>query len=406
MKEKKYGLLGRALTHSYSKEIHESFGKYNYEIFEVEPEEIESFLAKEELAGLNVTIPYKKEVIKYCEILSEEAAEIGAINTMVRLQNGAWAGHNTDYAGFLYLLEQAKITLKSKKVLIFGSGGTFLTANYTAKKEGASEIVCISRTGENNYENLHLHKNAQILINTTPVGMFPDIDKAIVLLDDFTLCEGVVDVIYNPLRTRLIMQAREKEIPAAGGIAMLAEQAVQAYKLFLNETLPKETTEKILNNLYKQKKNIVLTGMPGCGKTVMGKLLAEKTGRNFIDTDEMILKETGKTAEELINTKGEQYFRQCEKEAVKKASTQTSIVIATGGGTVLSEENVTALKQNGRIYYIEREAEKLAVVGRPLSKNIKQLYVERRETYNKTADVKIKNNRELQQAVQDILKEL
>jgi Shikimate 5-dehydrogenase len=406
MKEKQYGLLGKALKHSYSKEIHESFGKYNYELFQVEPEDLGSFLIKEELAGLNVTIPYKKEVIKYCETLSEAAVEIGAVNTMVRQQNGAWAGYNTDHAGFLYLLEQAKITLKNKKVLIFGSGGTFLTASYAARKEGASEIVCISRTGENNYENLHLHKDAQILINTTPVGMFPHIDKEVASINEFPLCEGVIDVIYNPLRTRLVLQAKEKGIPAIGGLGMLVKQAVQAYSLFMGEGLPKETTREILKELYKQKENIVLTGMPGCGKTAIGKLLAESMQREFIDTDEMIFKETGRTAEELINTEGEHYFRQYEKEIVKKVSVQTGIVIATGGGAVLDEENVTTLKQNGRVYFIERDIEKLAVLGRPLSKNIQQLYIERCEIYQETADVKIENNSEIQQTVQYILKEI
>ena len=405
MEQRQYGLLGRKLGHSYSKKIHEDFGKYEYQLFQVEPEDLTEFLNNEALEGLNVTIPYKKDVIAFCESLSKEAKEIGAVNTMKRMQDGGWAGYNTDYSGFLYLLKQADISLKDKKVAILGSGGTSLTVTYAAKKQGAKEIVCISRTGESNYGNLYLHKDAQIVVNTTPVGMYPQTEESAVSLTEFPLCEGVIDVIYNPLRTRLVLQAEAKGIPAVGGLGMLAEQAVQAAALFTGEEPQHNTAKGVLKKLQQSTENIVLVGMPGSGKTSVGRQLARELSRPFIDIDQVIFEEEGSTAEELINTKGEPYFRECERKAIQKIAAQTRLVVATGGGAVLAEGNRIALKQNGRLYYINRKTESLATQGRPLSVNTEKLYIERHPIYTQTADAIIDNNKSMQIAVQAILKE-
>lgn len=371
-------------------------------LFEVAPSQLEGFLASKTIAGLNVTIPYKQAVIPFCTRLSPEAEAIGAVNTMVQEEDGTYTGYNTDYLGMHFLLQQADITLANKKVIILGSGGTYKTAHYVAQQEGAKEIVCISRAGENNYENLHLHQDADILINTTPVGMFPHLQNMPLSLKAFPQCSGVIDVIYNPLRTRLVLEAKRIGIPAIGGLGMLAEQAVQAANLFTKEVLPPSTTSHILKELIQQTENIVLVGMPGSGKTTLGKQVAEKANRTFVDVDDMIFQAEGKTAEELIVSKGEEYFRSCETNAILELAKQTGLVIATGGGAVLRSENTIALKQNGRVYYIKRGLTSLATAGRPLSANLTALFEKRDPIYKQVADVEIENNNTLADAAKAI----
>lgn len=397
----KFGLLGRKLGHSYSKDIHSLLADYSYELFEVEENELEAFLHSGNIGGLNVTIPYKQTVIKWCSELSDDAKAIGSVNTLVFTQDGI-KGYNTDYSGFLHLANKANINLKGKKVLVLGSGGTSRAAVYAALKLGAKECVVISRSGENNYDNLNLHSDADIIINTTPVGMFPNIYASPIDLKMFYNCEGVVDVIYNPIRTKLIMQAEELNIPCASGITMLVAQAHAAAELFIGHEIDRGLIDDITDKISRDKQNIVLIGMPGCGKSTIGKEIAKKLGRPFFDTDEMVELSSGMSIPKIFETMGESAFRDLEEQAVTEATNKSGAVISTGGGAVLREANRLHIKQNSRVYFIKRALDKLPCDGRPLSKNLQEMYLKREPIYMDMADAVIENDSSIAEAVRKI----
>lgn len=400
--EKKYGLLGEKLGHSYSAELHALLAPYRYQLFSVQKEALPSFLKEEGLAGLNVTIPYKQAVIPYCAALSKEAAAIGSVNTMVRRPDGSWWGHNTDYEGFLFLSKKAKIPLSGQKVLVLGSGGTSRTVCAAIKAQGGHPLV-VSRGGEVNYQNAaRLHGDAEVLVNTTPVGMYPQEEGILLHPKDFAGCRGVLDVVYNPLRTQLVLEAKALGLPAEGGLAMLAQQAKAAAQCFTGAPLEEEKAQRAFLQLTKEKQNIVLVGMPGCGKTTVGELLAKKMGRPFVDLDAFLAQQAGCSIAQLFEKEGEEGFRRRERAAVKKWGKESGLVLATGGGAPLAEENRTALMRNGWICFLQRELSFLATQGRPLSVNLAEMYRRRAPVYTALANAFCENSAAPEQAAAEI----
>ena len=391
-----YGCIGEHLKHSFSKEIHNALCDYEYEIKEIPREELRSFAEEGNFKAINVTIPYKEEIMPYLYNIDEHALLIGAVNTVVN-RGGKLYGYNTDFYGMTELARHAGITLRGKKVVILGSGGTAKTSLAVCKSEGAKEIIKVSRSGKEGsvtYEELYeSHTDAEIIINTTPVGMYPNIFDSPVRLEEFKELSGVIDAVYNPLRTPLIMKAREMGVPSEGGLYMLVAQAVRASEIFTDTRYPEGTVEAVYEKILRSKENIVLIGMPSSGKTTVGNILREKLGRTLIDTDEVIVKNAGVSIPELFKEHGEAYFRNLESEAVKSTSDKTCSVIATGGGAVLRYENIRALMENGRIFFIDRPLSKLIPTGdRPLSSTVeavKKRYSERYEIYKSSCDVVI-----------------
>lgn len=408
--EKIYGLLGRTLGHSWSAPIHKALGCEGYRLFELEPGELEGFLRREDVGGLNVTIPYKRDVMKYCDVLDPAAEAIGSVNTLVR-REGKLYGYNTDIDGFLYMLRQAEISLRGKKVVILGSGGASLTAQAAARQEGAREIVVVSRTGEVHYENLpERHIDAEVLINTTPVGMWPKLEGQPVDLRVLPMGTAVVDVIYNPGRTNLLLQAEEidhwwrmpgyalsppggRSIRYTGGLPMLVHQAKRAEELFFDRSIPDGETEKITARLWRDQTNLVLVGMPGSGKTTVGRELARLSGKPFVDLDEEIVRKAGKPIPEIFASQGEGPFRQLEHEVLTEACSRSGQIIATGGGAVLWSENRSAMRRTGRVYRLRRRLEDLPAEGRPLSQAGKLAEMERVRDplYTAAADFAVSN---------------
>jgi len=403
-----YGLVGEKLSHSFSKRIHSMLGSYFYDLFSVDESEFDELIEKREFGGLNITIPYKQRVIPLCDTLSDNARRIGAVNTVVN-KNGKLFGYNTDYLGFNFMLKEKGIELCGKKVLILGSGGTSLTATACAQDAGAREIVVVSRKGKNNYENIEKHFDSEIIINTTPVGMFPNNSKSPVKLSCFTKCNGVVDVIYNPLRTALLLQAEELGIPYSNGLLMLVAQAKFASELFFDTQIDDKKITQIYNALLYELSNIVLIGMPSCGKTSIGKAIASELNRPFIDTDILVEQNAKMPIPEIFEKYGEPEFRRLEEIAVKSAGAKNGVVIATGGGAILSKKNYDSLKQNGNIVFIKRNIELLSTNGRPLSRNaeaIKTLHSQRLPVYEKCCDISILNNHTVESCAKEILKKL
>lgn len=387
---KYFGLIGRHLSHSYSRMIHVEMGCGDYCHTELEPEEIGSFLKEQDIGGMNVTIPYKKEVLPYLDVISEDAREIGCVNTIVT-EDGKLVGHNTDADGFLWMAKNAGIEMKGKKVVIFGGGGAQLAVRRAARVAGAREIITVSRSGEDNYESLHRHSDAEILVNATPVGMYPEPDGQIVDLDAFPKCEGVLDLIYNPFRTNLLLQAEKKGIPCSNGLSMLVAQARRAEEYFKGESIDEGEIKRIMKIIAGNTRNIVLVGMPGCGKSTAGKLLSELSGKELVDTDDEIVKTAGMTIPEIFEKGGETLFRQYEKEAVKKACDGFGKIIITGGGAVKTEDNYLPIKRSGRVYHLERDVSALSRDGRPLSKNadLEEMYRQRLPMYQRFRDAVI-----------------
>lgn len=389
-----YGCIGERLAHSFSKDIHAKLFNYSYELKELTPDEIEKFLEERKFSAINVTIPYKQTVIPYLDEIDCTAKKIGAVNTIVN-RNGKLTGYNTDFLGLKALIEKTKIEVSGKKVLILGSGGTSKTAKEVAIVLGAKEVLRVSRGGNDGcitYEEAkEKHTDAGIIINTTPSGMYPNNDIMPIGISSFPSLIGVVDAVYNPLRSRLVLSALERGIVAEGGLYMLVAQAVFAAELFTNSKIQKEKIDEVFAEIYNQKKNLVLIGMPGSGKTTLGSLVAKRLNMSFVDTDDLIKEKTGKSAAEIIKEFGEEHFRDVESDVVREVSSKQSVVIATGGGAVLRTENRRALKENGTIVFLNRPLEKLAITNdRPLSSDFEKLekrFEERYEIYRNTADV-------------------
>lgn len=380
------GLLGKTLKHSHSPAIHALLGNPDYRLFEVEEESVCEFL-KGDFDGINVTIPYKKTVMPYLHYISPEALEIGAVNTIVRRKDGLY-GYNTDIYGFEMTLKRADISLKGKKILVLGSGGAAQTALYAAKKHGGHPHT-VSRTGVLNYENVKkIHADADIIINTTPVGMYPNNGSTPLSLEGFTRLEAVIDIIYNPYKTALMLEAEKRGIKAVSSLDMLFYQAVRACELFFDREIDLTEAERLYLRFEADRRNITLVGMPGSGKSTVGKTLAKKLGRVFVDTDELIEAESNMTCSDIIKEYGEEEFRRRESEAVKKAGAMTNAVIATGGGVVTRPENTDPLRQNSKIYFLQRDLSLLATDGRPLSAmhGVYALYEKRLPLYKSLAD--------------------
>lgn len=401
------GLLGRKLGHSYSPQIHNLLGDYSYVLFEKEPEELENFLKNGDFSGLNVTIPYKKEVIPYLSELSPTAQKMGCVNTVLRRSDGTLYGHNTDYFGFTSLVRHAGLSVAGKKVLVLGSGGASNTAVAALKDLGASPVV-ISRSGENNYQNLHRHTDAAAIVNTTPVGMYPNTGVSPIDLELFPHLEGVLDVIYNPARTKLLLDAEKLGIPRENGLWMLVAQAKEAAEVFTGGKISDEVIEKIYRRLSHQMKNIVLIGMPGCGKSTIGTLLAEKLGRTLADADEKIISLAGKSIPDIFAQDGEPTFRDWETKALAELGKQSGLVIATGGGCVTQKRNYPLLHQNSYLVWLERDCSVLPTDGRPLSQanDLGKMYAVRKPLYEAFADIRVENTGTPEETVQHILNTL
>ncbi|MBR2404977.1 MAG: shikimate dehydrogenase [Clostridia bacterium] len=388
-----YGLIGRKLGHSFSKEIHEKIENYTYSLKELEPQELDDFMTQRDFKAINVTIPYKEAVIPYLDNISAFAKNIGAVNTIVN-RDGKLYGYNTDCLGLKALIARSGIELRDSKVLILGTGGTSKTAAAVAYDEGASIVIRVSRSKKDGcvtYDEMYAdHSDADVIINTTPCGMYPDCQSSPAEVERFSGLKGVIDVIYNPLRTSLVSSALAKGIKASGGLYMLVAQAVFAAEKFTGKVYDKKITDDIYDELEANKENIVLTGMPASGKSTVGTRLALLTGRRFIDTDDMIVKAHNMEIPDIFSSYGEDVFRSWEAECVKEASQYSGCIIATGGGVVLRPENVSALGQTGRIYFLDRPLGELVPTSdRPLAQDaeaIRKRYEERYSIYTSTAD--------------------
>ncbi len=409
---KEYGLIGEKLGHSFSREIHDMIGRYDYELIELAPAELEDFLRRREFRAVNVTIPYKKAVIPFLDSLTDEAAEIGAVNC-IRNEAGRLVGHNTDFAGLRALIAHAGAELSGRKVLILGTGGTSDTAAAVCRSLGAGQIFKISRSGRQgalSYEQaLREHNDAQVLLNATPCGMYPHIAESPLAPEAFAALESVIDVIYNPLASMLVLAARQRGARAEGGLYMLVAQAVFAAEFFLREKLPAGLTEEIYRKLLRQKSNIVLTGMPSSGKSAIGRLVANRLGRRFYDIDVLVEEEAGMSIAEIFHRHGEAEFRRRESAAAAKLAACNGIVIATGGGTVIDPQNARLLAMNGRLYFLDRPLALLTPTSdRPTASDRRQLqkrYEERYDIYRATADVTVVNDGTRRQAAEKILED-
>jgi len=400
------GLLGKTLGHSYSAQIHSYLGTYSYTLFEKQPEELEDFLKNNGLAGLNVTIPYKKDVIPYCQHLTECAKKLGAVNTIIRRKDGSLIGHNTDYFGFRSMVMRMGLSLAGKKVLVLGSGGASATAVAVLQELGAYVIV-ISRSGENNYTNLHLHSDAAVIVNATPVGMYPHAGISPVNLDMFPKLECVLDIVYNPARTQLLLDAQERGIPCDNGLWMLIAQAKEGAEWFTGQKISDDIIGDIHKKLCKQMENIILIGMPGCGKSTIGKTLAQRLNKQFVDADEEIVRATKMSIPKIFEAFGEDGFRAKETAVLAELGQKSNLVIATGGGCVTRLENYPLLHQNGTICWIQRDIASLPTNGRPLSQTgkLEQMYAVRKPLYERFADYTVSNNDALEDTIAAIEKE-
>lgn len=386
------GLLGRKLGHSYSPQIHKNLGNYKYDLFEVEPENLDAFFKAADFTGINITMPYKKEVIKYCYELSDCAKKLGAVNTIVKKPNGQLIGHNTDYFGFSSMLKRTRLSVTGKKVLVLGSGGASATVVAVLEEAGAIPVI-ISRTGENNYTNISNHCDARIIVNTTPVGMYPNVDCSPLDLQAFPQLEGVLDVVYNPAHTKLLQQAEELGLVTENGLWMLVSQAKESAEWFTGSAIKDDTIAQVHKQLRLQMANIVLIGMPGCGKSTIGQILANKLNKKFVDADAEIAKAAGMSIPEIFEKYDEAFFRKIETQVLTELCAHSGLVIATGGGCVTRPENYQSLHYNGIIVWIRRDTKQLATNGRPLSQpeKLADMYAMRKPLYEKFADIPVDN---------------
>ena len=403
---KPFGLLGRKLSHSISPEIHNLLCDYEYVLFEREPDELDEFFEKQEFSGLNVTIPYKKDVIKYCAELSETAQKIGSVNTITVRPDGTLYGDNSDYFGFSYMVEQSGVQIKDKTVLILGTGGASLTVKAVVEDMGAKEIISVSRTGAVNYDNVYDYQNADVIINTTPVGMYPHNGERVIDLSRFPALSGCLDLIYNPSLTPFLYDAENLGVPYANGLTMLVAQAHMSAGKFVDSHIPEEKIEQIVAELASVRKNIVLIGMPGCGKSTVSALLGQALKREVVDTDSLVVENEKRSIPEIFASYGEEYFRACETKAVADCTKKSTLIIATGGGAVLREENRYFIKQNSFVVWLKRDFNRLATEGRPLSKSIddiKKIEQVRTPVYASLADAEIEVDDDPQVTLSKIL---
>ncbi len=407
-----YGLIGEHLGHSFSPDIHRMIDNYKYELREIAPNDLDAFMTAKDFRAINVTIPYKQAVIPYLDEIDDAAARIGAVNCIVN-KDGKLIGHNTDYDGLKALILRNKLTLADSKVLILGTGGTSHTASVVATDLGADKIIHVSRTKNDNtitYEEaISLHNDADYIINTTPVGMYPKIDGCPIDIKAFHHIKGVIDVIFNPLRSNLVIEAQNMGIPAEGGLYMLVVQAIKAAEYFTGHEYDKQLADSIFSTLRKNKENIVLIGMPGCGKTTLSSILAKQLEYDLVDTDQLIIDREKCEITEIFSSHGEEYFRQIETECIKDICTLNKTIIATGGGSAMRWENILALKRNGRIFFIDRPLDALIPTSdRPLADNrskIEALFDKRYPTYTAVCDVQINAKGDVNSVVDKILTE-
>ena len=404
----KCGLLGEKLGHSYSPRIHGELADYEYRLYEKSPAELDAFLRNGDWDGLNVTIPYKKTVLPYCSELTDRARRIGAVNTLVRLPGGGILGENTDAWGFEKLIGQAEIPVAGRKCLVFGSGGASVMACAVLRDLGAGSVTVVSRHGADNYDNLDRHADAALLVNTTPLGMYPNTGTAATELSRFPRCEAVLDVVYNPARTELLLQAERRGIPCAGGLYMLVAQAKRSAELFSGRSIPDAEIDRIEGLLRREMLSIVLIGMPGCGKSSIARALGRTLGRPVVEADALIAEAAGCSIPEIFEREGEAGFRARETAVLREQGKRSGIILSTGGGCVTREENYDLLHQNGTIVWLQRETTRLPKEGRPISlrSDLGELYEKRRPCYERFADLVIDNNgsvRETAERIREVL---
>lgn len=401
-----FGLLGRKLGHSLSPQIHAHLCDYEYKLYPTEPENLDDFFSDTRLSGYNITIPYKIEAFNRCDERSEVAEKVGSVNTIIRRSDGSLYGDNTDYFGFMYMAKKCGCDFEGKKVLILGSGGASLTVYHAAKDNGAKEIIVVSRSGENNYENIDRHYDADIIVNTTPVGMYPNNGERLIDLSKFTKCRKALDLIYNPARTVFLLDAQRLGIDCINGLYMLVAQALRAAEIFTGKSIPLSRIDEIYNAIISEQKNIVLIGMPGCGKSTCAALLSEKTGRECVDTDAMVVEASGEKIPDIFAKYGEDEFRNRETQAVRLAGKGAGKIIATGGGAILREENRIALRENSTVIFLKAPVDTLATDGRPLSKDtetLRKMHAERLPFYEKTADYTVEVDSDPETTVRRIM---
>ena len=404
----KFGLLGRTLGHSFSPRIHSALGNTNYELFEREPSQLQEFFADPELQGINITIPYKVNALEACDVVDPRAERIGCVNTMVR-KDGKWHGYNTDYDGFVFTLQHAGIDVSGKECIILGDGASSATVHVALEDLGAKNIVHLSRKTAPFYGDApNYYETAQIIINCTPIGMYPHNPANLIDITQFSKLEGVVDLIYNPRRTILLLQAEMMEIPHCDGLPFLVAQGVEAANHFQGESFGTKEIEQILRDMRREKENIILIGMPGVGKTTVGKVLGEEMGRTWVDVDQELEKEIGDIST-YITEQGEPAFREKEAEMIAKLGTQTGLVISTGGGCITVPKNFAHLRQNGRIYQLTQPVENLSTTGRVLSSGgldrLRELEEIRTPMYESFAQCIVEHKRNAPETVAAILED-
>lgn len=406
----RYGLIGEKLGHSFSKEIHERIADYEFDLIPLNKEEFKEFMEKKDFAAINVTIPYKKDVIPYLDEMDEHAKAIGAVNTIVN-KDGKLKGYNTDFTGFLYMVKKHNVHMEGKKVLVIGNGGASAAIQAVVHHEKARELVVVDvvpGNGAVSYDEMFAnHLDAEIIINTSPIGMYPRIGNAPIDITMFHMCEAVMDVIYNPILTRLCFEAQECDIKRVNGLEMLIGQAKQSVEFFLDKQIDDSVIDEIYQDMLRERCNIVLIGMPSAGKTTIGKMLEERMGKEFVDLDDVIIEKAGMSIPEIFEKSGEAGFRAIETEVAIELAKCNNKIIATGGGTIKHKVNMDYLRQNGITIFIDRDVDKLisSDPNRPLSSSkeaLHQMHKERRPLYQKYAAYVAVNNSDIDATVSEI----